>query len=162
MYFICRCKRPTGGSPCTNLFIPERSTSNAAGRRLSRGYCNLLFWTVTIFAGGDRNDEFHRSAENNSSQYAPRQVGRRTIGDVTSRCRSLFARARGRRGRSRGRRRFNKVRKDFDAAGIARTDEQILQTMNELMLKAGRQLSSAQGNAIDGAAVALARNIKSR
>ena len=37
MYFICRCKRPTGGSPCTNLFIPERSTSNAAGRRLSRG-----------------------------------------------------------------------------------------------------------------------------
>lgn len=57
---------------------------------------------------------------------------------------------------------FNKVRKDFDAAGIARTDEQILQTMNELMLKAGRQLSSAQGNAIDGAAVALARNIKSR
>src|SRR5690349_804702 len=32
---------------------------------------------------------------------------------------------------------FSKIRKDFDAAGVAESDERILNVMTELMLKAG-------------------------
>jgi hypothetical protein len=57
---------------------------------------------------------------------------------------------------------FNKVRKDFDAAGVIQSDEQILRVMNELMLQAANQMPATQGNAADAAAVMLARNLTSR
>jgi hypothetical protein len=57
---------------------------------------------------------------------------------------------------------FSKIRKDFDAAGVTQSDQQILQIMSELMIKAGRQMPVAQGGSGDGAAVMLARNITSR
>jgi hypothetical protein len=57
---------------------------------------------------------------------------------------------------------FSKIRKDFDAAGVVQSDEQILGAMNELMLQAGNQIPVTRGGALDGAAVMLARNLKSR
>jgi hypothetical protein len=35
---------------------------------------------------------------------------------------------------------FNTIRKDFDVAGVVQSDEQILGVMNELMLKAAKQM----------------------
>jgi hypothetical protein len=57
---------------------------------------------------------------------------------------------------------FSKIRRDFDAAGVVQSDEQILRVMDELMLEAGNQMPAAPGGAVDGAAVMLARNLKSR
>jgi hypothetical protein len=57
---------------------------------------------------------------------------------------------------------FAKIRKDFDAAGVAETDERILHVMTELMLQAGNLMPTAQGNSPDAAAVMLARNLMSR
>jgi hypothetical protein len=57
---------------------------------------------------------------------------------------------------------FSKIRKDFDAAGVAQSEEQILGVMNELMLQAGRQMQATRGNAGDAAAVMLARKLTSR
>ncbi|HEY7299284.1 MAG TPA: ATPase inhibitor subunit zeta [Xanthobacteraceae bacterium] len=57
---------------------------------------------------------------------------------------------------------FSKIRKDFDAAGVVLSDEQILSVMNELMLQAGNQIPVKGGGAIDGAAVMLARKLTSR
>jgi hypothetical protein len=57
---------------------------------------------------------------------------------------------------------FSKIRKDFDAAGVVQSDEQIVRVMNELMLKAGNQVPVTPGGALDAAAVMLARNLKSR
>jgi hypothetical protein len=57
---------------------------------------------------------------------------------------------------------FSKVRKDFDAAGVAQSDEQILRVMTELMLKAGNLMPTARGVSADAAAVMLARNLMSR
>ena len=57
---------------------------------------------------------------------------------------------------------FSKIRKDFDAAGVAQSDEQILCVMTELMLKAGNQMPVTRGGSLDGAAVMLARNLISR
>jgi hypothetical protein len=57
---------------------------------------------------------------------------------------------------------FSKVRKDFDAAGVIQSDEQILRVMNELMLQAASQMPATQGGAADAAAVMLARNLTSR
>jgi hypothetical protein len=47
---------------------------------------------------------------------------------------------------------FSKIRKDFIAAGVAQSDEQILAVMNELMLQAGNQMPT----------VMLARNLTPR
>jgi hypothetical protein len=44
---------------------------------------------------------------------------------------------------------FNKVRKDFDAAGVIQSDEQILRVMNELMLQAANQVPATQEGAAD-------------
>ena len=55
---------------------------------------------------------------------------------------------------------FGKIRKDFDAAGVVQSDEQILHVMNELMLQAGNQVPVTGGGALDAAAVMLARNLK--
>jgi hypothetical protein len=57
---------------------------------------------------------------------------------------------------------FSKIRKDFDAAGVAQSDEQILTVMNELMLRAGNQMPMTQGGSSDAAAVMLARNLTPR
>jgi hypothetical protein len=57
---------------------------------------------------------------------------------------------------------FSKIRKDFDAAGVVQSDEQIVQVMNELMLKAGNQVPATAGGALDVAALMLARKLKSR
>jgi len=54
---------------------------------------------------------------------------------------------------------FGKVRKDFDAGGVAQSDEQILRVMNELMLEAAKQTGGTGGDVGDAAAVALARKL---
>jgi hypothetical protein len=57
---------------------------------------------------------------------------------------------------------FSKIRKDFDTAGVAESDERILHVMTELMLKAGNLMPTARGDSLDAAAVTLARNLMSR
>jgi hypothetical protein len=57
---------------------------------------------------------------------------------------------------------FSKIRKDFDAAGVAQSDEQILHVMTELMLKAGNLMPTTRGGSPDAAAVMLARNLMSK
>jgi hypothetical protein len=57
---------------------------------------------------------------------------------------------------------FSKVRKDFDAVGVAQSDEEILSVMNELMLKAGSQMPVTRGSCLAAPAVMLARNLTSR
>jgi hypothetical protein len=57
---------------------------------------------------------------------------------------------------------FNKIRKDFDAAGVAQSDEQILSVMNALLLQAGDPTQATAGGSADAAAVAIARNLNTR
>ena len=57
---------------------------------------------------------------------------------------------------------FSRIRKDFDAAGVAQSDEQILRVMTDLMLKAGNLMPTARGNSADAAAAALKRNLMPR
>jgi hypothetical protein len=57
---------------------------------------------------------------------------------------------------------FGKIRRDFDAAGVAESDARILHVMTELMLKAGNLMPTAQGNSADAAAVMIARNLMTR
>jgi hypothetical protein len=57
---------------------------------------------------------------------------------------------------------FNQIRKDFDAAGVAQSDEQILAVMEKLLLEAAGQMPSTQGRGPDAAAAMLVRNITSR
>jgi hypothetical protein len=57
---------------------------------------------------------------------------------------------------------LSKLRKDFDAAGVVQSDEQILRVMNELMLQAGSQMQGKRGGAGDALAVMLARNLTSK
>lgn len=55
---------------------------------------------------------------------------------------------------------LGKIRKDFDAAGVVQSDEQILRAMNEFTLQAGSQLFAGRGGSADGLAVMLARKLK--
>jgi hypothetical protein len=57
---------------------------------------------------------------------------------------------------------FSKIRKDFDAAAVVQSDEQILGVMNDLMLQAAKQMEGTQGGAADAAAVMLARKLMPR
>ena len=57
---------------------------------------------------------------------------------------------------------FSKIRKDFDAAGVAQSDEQILHVMTELTIKAGNLMPKMGGDSEDAAAVTLARNLMSQ
>jgi hypothetical protein len=57
---------------------------------------------------------------------------------------------------------FSKIRKDFDAAGVAESDARILSVMTELMLKAGNLMPTARGGSSDAAAVMLARKLMSQ
>ena len=57
---------------------------------------------------------------------------------------------------------LSKIRKDFDAAGVVQSDEQILHVMNELTLLAGNQVPGMPGGATDALAVMLAQKLKSQ
>jgi hypothetical protein len=57
---------------------------------------------------------------------------------------------------------FSKIRKDFDAAGVAESDDQILQVMNELTLQAADPNRATGKGATDAAAVMLARKLSPR
>ena len=57
---------------------------------------------------------------------------------------------------------LSKIRKDFDAAGVIQSDEQILSVMNELTLQAGNQVPGTPGGATDALAVMLAQKLKSQ
>jgi len=57
---------------------------------------------------------------------------------------------------------FSKIRKDFDAAGIVQSDEQILCVMNEFLLQAADQTQATPGGSPDAAAVMIARNLTTR
>jgi hypothetical protein len=54
---------------------------------------------------------------------------------------------------------FSKIRKEFDCAGVVKSDEQILRVMEELMLRASAQMPTARGGALDSAAVMLKRKL---
>jgi hypothetical protein len=58
---------------------------------------------------------------------------------------------------------LSRIRKDFDAAGVVQSDEQIIQVMDDLMLEAGKLMPTAGGGGPDGDALALmlARQLKS-
>ena len=56
---------------------------------------------------------------------------------------------------------FSKLRKDFDAAGVAQTDEQILNVMEELTFQAADPKQGGGGPG-DAAAVMLARKLTPR
>jgi hypothetical protein len=55
---------------------------------------------------------------------------------------------------------FSKIRKDFDAAGVVQSDEQILCVMNELKLQAGSQMPVTRGGVGDALIVMLTRKLK--
>jgi hypothetical protein len=55
---------------------------------------------------------------------------------------------------------LGKIRKDFDAAGIVQSDEQILRVMNEVTLQAGNRMPGMRGGASDALTVLLARKLK--
>ena len=55
---------------------------------------------------------------------------------------------------------LSKIRKDFDAAGVAQSDEQILRVMNELTLQAGSQMPATRGGTADTLTVMLTRILK--
>ena len=57
---------------------------------------------------------------------------------------------------------FSKIRKDFDTAGVAQSDEQILSVMTELTIKAGNLMPGMRGDSVDAASVPLARNLTSQ
>jgi hypothetical protein len=56
---------------------------------------------------------------------------------------------------------FAKIRKDFDAAGVAQSDEEILEAMNRFMLEAGMNQGSGEGFS-DVAAAMIVRKLTSR
>ena len=55
---------------------------------------------------------------------------------------------------------LSKIRKDFDAAGVVQSDEQLLRVLNELTLQAGNQMPTAKDGAADSLTVMLARKLK--
>jgi hypothetical protein len=57
---------------------------------------------------------------------------------------------------------LDKIRKDFAAAGVVQSDDQILRVMNDLMIEAGNQRDASGGGVFDAAEVALKRNLTSR
>jgi hypothetical protein len=54
---------------------------------------------------------------------------------------------------------FTTIRRDFDAAGVSQSDEQILGVMNDLTIKAGKALSMTGGASPDAAAAMLVRRL---
>ena len=56
---------------------------------------------------------------------------------------------------------FSRIRADFDVAGIAQSDEEILSAMHRFKLEAGAMQPTA-GSSSDAAAVMLARKLTAR
>jgi hypothetical protein len=56
---------------------------------------------------------------------------------------------------------FSKIRRDFDLAGVAQSDEQILRVMTDLTVRAGNLMPGTGGDSSDAATVAIARNLTS-
>jgi hypothetical protein len=57
---------------------------------------------------------------------------------------------------------FGKICADFAAAGVVQSREQILDVMNQLILKAGDPTQATRGDSTGGAVVRIARNLTSR
>ena len=57
---------------------------------------------------------------------------------------------------------LGKIRKDFDAAGVVQSDEQIFRVLNEFTLQAGSQMPTTKGGATDSLAVMLAKKLTSQ
>jgi hypothetical protein len=57
---------------------------------------------------------------------------------------------------------FNTISKDFDAAGVVQSREQILRVMNDLSLKAADPAHATGSGGHDAAAVRIAKNLTSR
>jgi hypothetical protein len=57
---------------------------------------------------------------------------------------------------------LSKIRKDFEAAGVVQSDDQMLRILNELTIQAGNQMLTRRGGASDALAVMLARKLKSQ
>ena len=55
---------------------------------------------------------------------------------------------------------LRQIRKDFDAAGVAQSDEELLRVFNALTLQAGSQMPATQGGAADALTVMLARKLQ--
>jgi hypothetical protein len=57
---------------------------------------------------------------------------------------------------------LSKIRKDFDAAGVVQSNEQIVQVMDDFMLQAGNLMPTSGGGGPDSDALALmlARQLK--
>ncbi|TCR60584.1 ATPase inhibitor subunit zeta [Bosea sp. BK604] len=64
--------------------------------------------------------------------------------------------------RSEGRDVVSEIRNDFDAAGVTRSEQEILRVMTEFTIQAGQQMSGGSGVSLDAAAVLLKRNLVSR
>jgi hypothetical protein len=56
---------------------------------------------------------------------------------------------------------LSKIRKDFAAAGVVQSDEQILHVMNESWLEAGSQERTTRTDTTDAALLQIARNLQS-
>jgi hypothetical protein len=56
---------------------------------------------------------------------------------------------------------LGKIRKDFAAAGVMQSDEEIVRIVNELTLQAGNQMPVTRGGAADALPVMLAKKLKS-
>jgi hypothetical protein len=54
---------------------------------------------------------------------------------------------------------FSKIRKDFDAAEVPQSDEDIRGAMNDCMIRAGTLKPTKRGDSLAGAEVMLARNL---
>jgi hypothetical protein len=57
---------------------------------------------------------------------------------------------------------LSKICKDFDAAGVTQSHEQIIRVLNELTLQAGNQMPATRGGAADALAVMLAKKLTSQ
>ena len=57
---------------------------------------------------------------------------------------------------------FSKICADFQAAGVAQSNDQILCVMNELTLSAGGLTPAKGGGGTDAAALQIAKNLTSR
>ena len=57
---------------------------------------------------------------------------------------------------------FSRVKRDFDAAGVIQSEEQILRIMDELLLKAAKMQPTRGGDSSDGAGAMLIRKLTSR
>lgn len=51
---------------------------------------------------------------------------------------------------------LGKIRKDFDAAGVVQSDEEMLRVLNKVTLQAGSQMPVTRGGAADALTVLLA------